>query len=198
MLLDLTRRPIMVLAELCPQSLVVRTFQTKDVSGHVQVKYELDNRRPILTYPKEILNYLPPGASLKRGPVTCHETRIDLQSAILAYERANRPKFPVQVGKETAKLDLAAEPFEVATGAKDAVTDYLFSWRLAIFVQRHKDLWLVTVRDISGQLMQDLCTVATRTLEISPKYPDELPLQRLVKNVAGVPQTSWQHILDDD
>ena len=160
----------MVLAELCPQCLVLRT------------------------YPGGI-NYLPPKASLKRGSVTCHKTLIDLQSALRAYEMVNRPKYH---SKEKATVDLAAEPFEVVTGAKDAVTNYLFLWRLAIYVQRHKDLWLVTVRDVSGQLMQDLCTVATRTLEISPKYPDELPLQRLVKNVAGVPQTSWQHILDDD
>jgi len=131
----------------------------------------------------------------QKGVVTYHKTLIDLQSALRAYEMVNRPKYH---SKEKATVDLAAEPFEVVTGAKDAVTNYLFLWRLAIYVQRHKDLWLVTVRDVSGQLMQDLCTVATRTLEISPKYPDELPLQRLVKNVAGVPQTSWQHILDDD
>lgn len=205
---------MLILHEQCPQSIVVRTFEVGDATGRISVKRDQGGRRSMLDPPKERTQFLSPGASLKRGDVTCHETRIDVYDALRAYEAANAGQIrwdstPItDVGGvyhstthfrwERPKVDLSAEPFEVATGAKDAVTGQLFLWRAAIFIQRRKELWLVTVRDISNDTMVDLCSVGVRDLDTGPRLKEDFPLLRLTKAVVGKPQNAWEHLLADD
>ena len=209
MILDLTRRPMLMLHEQCPQSIVVRTFQTKDVNGRLSVKRDTRVYRASI----EKMIFIEPGASLKRGEITCMETRIDLVEALDAYRAANAgelrwdrvdtvvdgvPHVNLNYRMEKPKLDLVPEPYEVATGAKDAITGQIVTWRVAISIQQRKALWLVTVRDISEEKAVDLCTIGVYDLDPRPRLRDDLPLLRLMKTIVGKPQNAWEHLLADD
>ncbi len=203
----------MLIYDQCPQSVVVRTLETRDVSGRIGFKREWRSKNT------EKMFFLEPGASLTRGGVTCHETKLSLYEAQAAYDakNASRTRYErvsvqhvlpgtlaitettqyVPRRDEASTLDLAAEPFEVATGAKDAISGQVFVWRAAISIQRFKELWLVTVRDVSGEKSVDLCTFGSKTLD--PKVQKEdFPLQRLTKKVVEKPQNAWEHLMSDD
>lgn len=193
MILDLTRRPILILQDQCPGTVVVRTFHTRDADGRIYVKRE-----------HEEMKFLKPGASLQRGAITCMETQLNLWEALGAYAGKNNFRKTVKEfsffwtsGTEKYDLDLSAEPYEVATGSKDGVTGGQSAWRAAIYIQRYKGLWFVTVQDISGDKPFDLCTVGTRDLSVNAQVTD-FPLLRLTKKIVGKPQNAWEHLLSDE
>ncbi len=119
MLIDLTRRPVIIQPDECKGHVIVRTIASRTVTGLLTQRLEL-NRSGTRTHTPT----LRPGASLQRGPLTCLETRLHLDN----FE------------------DALADPYEVATGSYDLLTNVYREDRLKVQVRfRTTGVWLVTV-----------------------------------------------------
>ena len=197
MIIDVTRKPLIVFSDEITDSVVVRSIGNREVSGLVTFLYERRNM-------KARTISLEPGASLTRGDSTCFETRILLPGSKGPKENPydfTRDYFNYNYNDEAAmakQAKILPEPFEVASYFKDPVTGFSGTWRVGIRAEKHKNgkTWLVAISDsLTGTL---LCTIATRGLDPNPQILETLPLKRATRNV--VVGTAWDRILhgDDD
>jgi len=197
MILVLMQKPVMILGDMCPGHVVIRSLKTSEVDGIV-------TWRPDLTTPHGSrttgpITTLVPGGILTRWDTVCHETQIPLNQISTEYTR--RP-FGKHLYRETENtMALIPEPFDVATGAQDPNTKVMNTWRAGVYIQKKKGVWLITVRDISNPAHHiDQCSIATRELDDSLAAAADLPIVRLLRTRGpkGRPDNAWGHLLADD
>lgn len=205
MIIDLSRRPLIIYPEECTASVVVRSVGNRTVSGFVSfwVMPDRAGRRMI---------DLGPDAQMTKGDVTCYETRLPLPGAKVVtnghspyeyvYEgdqRRGRPQGRPGSDPEKEKLAFPPDPFECPSVWKDMLTGTTGTWRVNVrieYVLRMKKApWIVSV--IDGVNGTTLSTVAVSGLDPNPLVADSLPLKRAVAKTA-LPGNAWTRILDDD
>lgn len=192
MLIDVTRKPALILPDVLQDSVVVRSIGNQEVSGQVTFRYE---RRGVTK--SEIIT-VPPGAEITRGGNTCFETRLMLPGC----KRGFKDRTPFDFLDDWHDYDkpvetIHPEPYEVASAFKDSVTDFRGTWRLGVRIEKslsNKKLWLVTVFD--GMSGAPLCTVGSKDLDPRPQTLEPLPLTRATRTVTT--GTAWDRILGDD
>jgi hypothetical protein len=203
LLIDLTKKPLIVYPEECASSVVVRTIGNQIVAG-------------ILRRGK---HDLPPGAKVTRGKSTLYESRIPLYAdadvvmtiggrtvpsrrSVSRFgtmrTRELRPGERPPEFEEQPAIKLT-ESFEVATVCHDALTDFPGTWRIGIrveFVPKLKKApWVVSMQEI-GDETRTLATIAVASLDPAG-LPETLPLNRAIQKTIQ-PANAWTKILDDD
>ncbi len=205
MVIDLTRKPVVVNTDICQNWVVVRTASNSDVDGRLRRKLEKREFRRGRGE-KHVGNEMAEvevGASLQRPGKMVLETRLPLDHILRR--------------KDDEPL---TNPYEVATLYTDGFTNKQSIWRAQILVEHVKNknggIWLVTIRDDGAKI--DLLTATAKELETSspvlimkgvPNSEDRFPLDRIkggAKESAG-PLNVWERIrrtsyhpagLDDD
>lgn len=196
MLIDLTRKPLIVYPETCPTSVVVRTIGNHEVNG--LVSFWIDNERAARRR-----RDLKPDANITRGRSTLFETRIPLPGT--RRERGDDPyerDVPYRRWRDDlpkSKANILPEPFEVASVYQDALTNVAGTWRAGIrieFVEKlKKNPWVVSILDVTSSAV--LATLAVSTLDPNPLIADPLPLTKAVQRQVA-PGNAWTRILEDD
>lgn len=189
MVIDLTRKPVVVNTDICVNWVVLRTAGNHEVDGRVRRSLEKkENRRGL---PEHDVMVVEVGAMRKRDDRTLMEVRLPLN-----HIARRRPEQPIP------------NPFEVATVYTDAFTKMMSTWRAQIIVERvankNGTLWLITVRDETSK--QFLLTATAKDLDASHggviimtgvKLPDEqFPLDRLSPSALGPtpPLSVWDRL----
>ncbi len=196
MLIDLSRKPLIVYPETCPSSVVVRSIGNHEVSG--TVTYWVDSARA-----GRKRKELKPDASIARGKSMLCETRIPLPGTKRPYDEDPYAKenYGHRVFKPShePKVNILPEPFEVASVYVDVVTGAAGTWRAGFrieFVDKmKKSPWVISISDVTTGTM--LSTVAVSSLEPNPVLTDPLPLTKAVQHTVS-PGNAWTRILDDD
>lgn len=189
MIIDLTRKPCLVLPDECADSVVVRSIGNRDVSGLVSFQYT--PYRATKTRHVDLI----PDAKMVRGNSTCFETRLLLPgTTVVENPYAGTPDYIPAWAREQQKATILPDPYEVASVFKDPVTNFAGTWRLGIRIEKHKKLFLVTVQDMNKEGM--LVTLAVKGLDPNPHVLETLPLAKLTRTVAS--GTAWDRILGDD
>ena len=181
MLIDLTRKPLNLVPHESPGHLIVRTFQTPDVTGVITHRAGRD--------PK--LKALDPGATLKKGSVVCMETRLPPVGRFTLDHEPPDPKGPV----------ILPDPFEVATIYRDPLTGAQGNWRLSIQLQQKPgNLWLVSLNQIEHERVTMLVSVEVSDLLTFGGLKVAYPLQRLMAATAtkGGPANAWDWLREDN
>ena len=180
MLLDLTVRPVQVLPDECPKSLVVRTLGVGAyVTGIVGLREDSSG------YRTKKRTAIPPAAKLNRHDKTYVETRIPLTQRIARrYHPPDERVLP--------------EPYEVASAYKDVTTSKLETAEIAIIlehpVSKGVKRCLATIQS-DGKL---LLTIVIKDYEATVGLGEEpVPLER-VKKIQDQPMSAWERLLDDD
>jgi hypothetical protein len=198
-LIDLTRKPLIVYPETCVTAVVVRTIGNREVNGIVC--YWLDPERATRRR-KE----LPPDAKITRGQSTLYETRLPLPGWNKAADNPYIKEEPwVPLGGRrialTKKKDVSIlpEPFEVASVYHDAVTGASGTWRAGIRIEHvekmKKNPWVVAIMDVTTGVT--LSTLAISGLDPNPLIADALPLSKAVQRTAA-PGNAWTRLLEDE
>ena len=201
MIIDVTRKPLLVLPDEITDSVVVRSIGNRDVPGIVTYVYARRWQKA------EKRTEIEPGAKMTRGDHTCFETRLILPGAknvekspynvLHDYDqRYPRASFDSADRAKEATATILPEPFEVASSFKDPVTGFGGSWRLGFRVEQHKSgkMWLVTVIDVTTGVL--LCTIGAKNLDPNPGILEPLPLSKATRAIAT--GTAWDRILGDD
>lgn len=199
MLIDLTRKPLVIYPEICVSAVVVRSIGNQDVNG--LVSFVIDPERATRKR-KDI----PPDAKLTRGKSTCYETRLPLPGIRLPYgqnpyihdERHWPREHPLSKEKER-RANILPDPFEVASFFTDAVTGAHGTWRAGIKIEHVEKMkrnpWIVGVLDITTGTT--LATIAVSGLDPNPLIADPLPLTKAVQRTVA-PGNAWTRLLEDD
>ena len=193
--IDLSRKPVFINADVCPGWFVVRTASKGEVNGVLRRKLEKNEHRRGRgeTRVGEMV-VVAVEASVPRGTRRLMEVRLPVNHIL-----NRRPKDPM------------CNPFEVATSYVDAFSKTEGSWRAQLIVEliqnANGDLWVVTVRDESTRM--DLVSVTMKEIDedargrvrvsfgqIAPKTKEDLlPLQRLtMKESHPVPMNVWERL----
>jgi hypothetical protein len=201
MIIDVTRKPLLVLPDEILDSVVVRSIGNRECMGIVTYVYARRWQKD------EKLAEIDPGAKMTRGDATCFETRLILPGArglkkspydiLHDYDETYpRRDFSNTAREKEATATILPEPYEVASAFKDPITGFGGTWRLGFRVEKHKNgkTWLVTVIDVTQGVL--LCTVAAKNLDPNPTVLETLPLARATRNIAT--GTAWDRILEDD
>jgi len=176
MLLDLTRRPLLILPHLIPQHIVVRTLASKNVSGLIY--RQLEANRSSTRYLTENLK---PGAVLKRGQQTLMETRLV-------------PDLTEQYAV------MLPDPYEVATGSYDLVTRHYREDRLRVQLHyKTVDTWLITVSEMGSE---PFFAVVAKDLAMGKGFwgttECDYPLRQRIKDIAEsdteAPESYWSRL----
>lgn len=196
MLIDLTRKPLIVYPEICTSNVVVRSIGNHEVNGIVSFVVE----------PERVTRKrrdLPPDAKLTRGKSTLYETRLPLPGFNRAsdnpYVREER-RWPSShpLSKEK-RADILPDPFEVASVYSDVVTNIAGTWRAGVSIQfiakMKKNPWVISILDVTSNTT--LSTIAVSGLEPNPLHPDTLPLSKAIEKTVA-PGNAWTRILEDD
>ena len=198
MILDVTRKPLLILPDEVSDSVVVRSLGNRNVTGLITYTVQLSTV-------KSRTVSLDPGASLRQGEITCFETRLLLpgsrrpKDSPYADMNDYAPRYRARYEFEHEKkepVQILPEPFEVASVYRDPVTRFMGTWRVGMRIEKHQNgkTWLVTAHDpVTGML---LCTVAVRGLDPNPQIPDVLPLTKATRN--KVATNAWERIMEDD
>lgn len=203
MIVDVTRKPVIIYPEDCPSSVVVRSIGNRTVSGFVSYWTDQDRKGRRLVD-------LDPDARMTRGDSTCYETRLPLPGSKVEkgqtpYENVYTPDLRRGVvrrpGADPVREmeGIPPDPYECPSVWKDMLTGVSGTWRVNVrieFVKRMKRApWAVSVFDgVSGTT---LATIAVSTLDPNPLIADNLPLKRAIVQTAQ-PGNAWTRILDDD
>jgi hypothetical protein len=171
MILDLSKRPVVVCTDDCPRSVVVRTLKDVAIPGSISGSLPSENNPTTL---KEAV--IKPVATMPLG-----DGRVCLESRLpIAHIRPRGPQ------------DLAPDPFIVVTAYKNTFANTFSSWRLRISIELHKNarLWYVTVYDEGEE--RYLLTATAKDLDKAKELlsPEEVPIQRL-ERMKGAPYTAW-------
>ena len=203
MIIDVSRRPLLILPDEVTESVVVRSVGNSVVSGLVSYKNEPYRRA---AHPRTQTVDIEPGASLTRGSSTCYETRLILPGAKIPKNpyahlevlMQDEPPWMREQREQEKKpeVTLLPDPFEIASAYKDSLTGFAGTWRLGFRVEQHKKLWLISVLDIAHATGAALCTVAVKGLNPNPAFLEPLPLSKATRRIAG--GTAWDRILGDD
>jgi hypothetical protein len=199
-LIDLTRKPLIVYPEVCESSVVVRSIGNRDVNGIVS--FWLDAERKARR--RRDIN---PDAKITRGPSTLYETRLPLPGVNLAYGQnpylrddphwRNARDFGPE--KKRADANILPEPFEVASAYQDTLTGIHGTWRAGLRIEfmekMKKSPWVVSVLDVTSGVT--LSTIAVSGLDPNPLISDPLPLTKAVQRTVA-PGNAWTRIMDDD
>jgi hypothetical protein len=225
-IIDVTKKPLMVLPDEMPDSVVVRSIGSREASGLVTFEY-----RP--RYGKERIVELEPGARMVRGDSTCFETALMLpgyrpkrdasnlmrpfheareMTPYMAAEqhenerqldpryRAERQRAEELAEKTGCAVPLPAkilpEPFEVVSVFRDPVTHYRGTWRLGIRVERHTNGRIWVVTIQNMSTEELVCSLAVKGLDPNPASRGPFPLSRATRAIAG--GTAWDRILDNE
>ncbi len=197
MLIDLTRKPLIIYPEICPTSVVVRTIGNHEVNG--LVGYVIDPERA--TRRRRDLD---PDAKITRGKSTLYETKLPLPGSNLPYGRnpyiRDERIWPAEhpLAKDR-KANILPDPFEVASVYQDAVTNVHGTWRAGVSIEHvekmKKNPWVVGVIDVTKNLT--LATIAVSGLDPNPLIADPLPLTKAVQRTVQ-PGNAWTRLLEDD
>lgn len=135
--IDLTRRPFVVQSDACVGHIVVRTLATRSVTGFLTQLYHNNGG-------KNYQRTLDPGAKLQRGSSTMMETRL-VPLIPLTYVGVER-RFESTPETSPPSYQTLQEPYEVATGYFDILTNRYGEWRIQINMQpRGNGIWMVLV-----------------------------------------------------
>jgi hypothetical protein len=210
-LIDLTRKPLVLYPEDCTSSVVMRTIGNRVVSG--LVGHVTEGARGLPSRRVDIR----PGAQITRGDSTCYETRLPLPAPGLGYMAEQYTGVPPEgltittsrvrrwrddpkmaLAEEPKSIRILPEPFEAASVYKDFLTEVSGTWRIAVrieFLEKLKKApWIISVLDATtGDI---LASVAVSGLNPNPVLIDPLPLKKAVERVAQ-PANAWTRILDD-
>lgn len=192
MLIDLSRRPFVILPDACPRHVVVRTMHTSTTNGYVVGRTV-----------KDVPETLRAGASLTRNQQTLLETRLipqrpDPTHVIEAFQlyRTSRSTEPF-----VAPRVFLPDPYEVPSAFRDTLTGRTGAWRHVIQMEhRRSGTWLVTL----GLLGQELSFgVALRDLEIGPSdktcvYELQRHIQKVSREGEGPAPTVWEKLTDTE
>ena len=204
MIIDITRKPVLVLPDENPESVIVRSMGVRGgVDGRVVFTYKRRWHR------SEDIVEVKPGAQLAKGDSTMYETRLILPGTEVEKGRPSpydyiadqRHRYPsAEITREDREAEAGVvvmpEPFEVASVFKDPLTEFVGSWRVGVRVEKHKNnkIWVVTILNVTqGNIIFQL---ALKGLNANPQIIDTLPLARAARNVAV--GTAWSRILEDD
>jgi hypothetical protein len=188
MVIDLTRRPVVINTDICLKWVIVRTASNREVRGTLQREYE-GTRHPSEKSIGNKFIELTPGATRVLGEM------IYLESRLIPTRR-------------TKNYPLCA-PYEVATVYVDSYTRRRGTWRAQVTLEDAKANWIVSVRDEGSKV--DLVMATVKTLEereemdhndsilqlrgpIKPQ--DEVfPLNRIDKDQTPIkPMSIWERI----
>lgn len=203
MIIDVSRKPLLILPDEMADQVIIRSIGNREVTG--LVTFDQTGR-----YEKRKIVDVTPEAVLHQGTIAQFETRLPLPGA--PYRRGVTTPYPVPPRqwqpytvlsrgpeRESAEtpppVELAPEPYEVASVFRDLVTDYRGSWRLMIRIEKHKNgkIWIVSVWDAGGTVN---LVLATKYLDPNPTVREKLPLNRAAAATATA--TVWDRIRDVD
>ena len=186
MLIDVSHKPLIIFPEECTSSVVVRSVGDKTVSGLVT-----QGESPVIVDIK-------PGASLKRGTVTCYETKLPLGRTGYVPSRDRQ-----MAHQQAHNIVAIVTPFEVASVYTDILTKRPGTWRASIRVEflpkLRKSPWVVSVLDGTTGVM--LSSVAVSGLDTNPFVTDMFPLKKLQDQGitdSGAPATAWTRLLEHE
>lgn len=204
MLIDLTKKPLIVYPEECVSSVVVRTIGNQDVTG-------LLHRMGART-----AKDLPPAARVTRGRSTLYETRVPLPSNRRVEEDLSEPPLSRTEWRRIGPMRtrvlgdgikppqfrpviIPVDPYEVASVYQDMLTDLHGTWRASIRVEYLKKVkkapWVVTILDATSGA--HLSSVAVSGLDPNPLMVEPLPLTKALQRTTG-PANAWTKLLDDE
>jgi len=189
MVIDLSRMPVLVSSDVCPDSIVIRTARDKTVDGILRRKIDPKNLTPDNgalrnRNEKKVSDVYEVAveAQLSRSGQTLQEMRLPLRH-MLTWDPKN---------------GLLPEPFEVATAYREGITKRLGTWRIQIKVEilqnqvkngKNGRIWLITIRDEGAR--RDIVTATMKLPEdegpVLPKL-ELLPIQKKL-NVLEKPES---------
>lgn len=188
MVIDLTRKPVVVNTDICVNWVVVRTASNKEVDGRLRRRLERgDTKLGTAEHNTVVVDI---GAQKKRDELTLMEVRLPLNHLLRRRREQGLPN-----------------PFEVATVYRDGFSKLLGTWRAQLIIERSVNrngiLWLVTIRDETSQ--QYLLTATAKDLDAAAggvlifngtKPPDEqFPLDRLSPSTTPTaPLSRWDRL----
>lgn len=190
MVIDLTRRPIVINTDVCQDSIVIRTAGAGTVDGLLRRRLE-KREQPIRNVEKQQaadMCEVVPTVSLPRGGVTLREVRLPMRHVFARGERKGIP-FP--------------NPYEVATYFKDSLVGAQGTWRIEIklekVVNNNGTFWTATFRDLAAGM--DLATATTKSLDFDNTLHSKLeplPLERVLaktgENTPLKPTSVWDRL----
>ncbi len=171
MILDLSKRPVVICTDDCPRSVVIRTLKDSTISGIVS------GALPDAKFGTLKEATIKPVATMSLGDGrVCLESRLPISHI--------KPRMSPQ--------DLAPDPFIVVTAYKNTFSNTFSSWRLRLSIELHKNarLWYVTVYDEGEE--RYLLTATAKDLDKAKELlaPEEVPIRRL-ERMKGAPYTAW-------
>lgn len=191
MVIDLTRKPVVVNTDICPAWVVVRTASNASVDGRLRRKLDKNERRRgrgETNIGGEMVEVEIGASSPPRTEKTLHETRLPID-----HIRRRRGDDPF------------TNPYEVATVYTDAFTGRVGVWRAQILAayaeNRNGGVWLITIRDEALKI--DLFTASAKdlddkrgelTVEGATLPDDRFPLNRINPGTATAPLSVWDRI----
>lgn len=180
MLVDITRRPLALLPDECPASIVLRTLSVRGVSGTVYHDRVVQNGN-YRTSPRKEKDELPPIVRFDRAFATYLETRLPL--------RETKSIFPL------ASVFEAASVLASSLDKSDVV-----AWRVKVSVlyKVETSLWHVTMWDEAQGT--PIVLLSMKSLDSDMKVLGfNTPLARMKKALgADAPANCWARLLEDD
>jgi hypothetical protein len=187
MVIDLTRRPVVVNTDVCPQWIVVRTASNGQVDGLIRRIIEVRQRRgPV----KQDMLVVAVGVRRQTKDRTIMEARLPIDHVIRRHSDTPLPN-----------------PYEVATHWVDPFTESTGTWRVQISVNhvvgKGDPVWYVILRDETvGQFIAiltakdlDASEVVIQVGNKLPRTSDELfPLERINQSSQPEPLNVWQRL----
>lgn len=224
MIIDVSRKPLLVLPDEMADQVIIRSIGNREVTGLVTFLQEAG------PYAKRKIVDVLPEAQEHRGTSSQFETRLPLPGAKPA--KGIQTPFPVaptpppqwlplvaspgpgdrfasrydayvtssrgperESAETPPQAELAPEPYEVASVYRDLLTGYQGTWRIAIRIEKHKN-GKIWVVSVTDLGGSCNLVLATKSLDPNPTIREKLPMNRAQRTQAT--GTAWDRILDDD
>lgn len=203
MVIDLTRRPVVVNTDVCTAWIVVRTAANREVDGILRRRMDqrqvvIDryaNGRPNATITARAIGRRGRGER-RMGDVNELRTEVELPTGDGSSARIlKESRLPIDHLVNKDPHDPLPNPFEVATLYVDGFTGTMGTWRAQLILGRVRnkngEYWQVTVRDEGARI--DLVTVTAKDLAHGQGlgFDEVLPLQRLSSQA---PSNTWERL----
>lgn len=179
MLIDLTRRPVMIQPDECPSMLLVRSISAGGVAGTV---LKDPSSTPGFKTNKNLIE-ISPLEQFQRCSALYLETKLDIL--------------------EAKSISPIASVFEAASVLAHTVTqDPVQAWRVRISVlYKESKIWQITLWDLTKD-RTPLITLSTRDLDPMSLHIGQVPpltrAKRVISSSSSTPLNAWSRLLLDD
>lgn len=187
MVIDLTRRPVVVNTDICPAWIVIRTAANRDVDGVLRRRMDQQSVGVGNRVFKQALGRRARGER-KMGDTSELRTEVEMPMGDGPSARIVKESLlPIDHLANKDPREPLPDPYEVATFFVDGFSGSVGTWRAQIILghvrNKNGEYWQVTVRDEGARI--DLVTATAKDLAQGHGAFDEvLPLQRLSSQTA--------------